>query len=537
MKNYIKNQLQSVMIALLSLLLILPACGDDSSPTGAGGNGGNGMEGVWYVDADAAGKDNGKSWEDAFPTLQAAVDSASAGDQVWVAEGTYTSPDDTDPTIPVLAMKKKVNVYGGFGGTEKNLSGRDYQSNTTTLDGEHSAYHVVTGADSALLEGFTITGGRALGEDQNQDRWGGGMLNYDVSPTVANCIFTGNSAGRGGGMYSYNFNGEILNCEFTFNSSIDSTSTGDGGGGMYTYYSHATVTGCAFTNNTSQKNGGGMMDDKSSSVIDSCSFNNNTAEDYGGGIHVNGFGSMYEPDITNCTVTGCGALSGGGIYNNYSEAVISGCTVTGNTCEEQGGGVFINASEAQVIDCLIASNTSEYTGGGICNYSYSSPNTAPEIKNCMIRGNSATDDGGGIYNENNHPDINLCTITGNTASNRGGGIFNRDSSPVFVNIISWGNDAGTGSEIYNFLDSDPEITYSDIQGGYPGSGNIYEEPLWVSGPDGNYYLSHTICGQSYDSGCVNAGSTTAEALGMVNRTTRTDGGPDTGQVDMGYHYR
>ncbi len=79
-------------------------------------------------------------------------------------------------------------------------------------------------------------------------------------------------------------------------------------------------------------------------------------------------------------------------------------------------------------------------------------------------------------------------------------------------------------------------TYSDIEDGDVGTGNISQEPLFVSGPFGEHYLSQIAAGQAQDSPCVDAGSETAENLGFDNMVTRTDGFPDSDIVDMGYHY-
>ena len=49
-------------------------------------------------------------------------------------------------------------------------------------------------------------------------------------------------------------------------------------------------------------------------------------------------------------------------------------------------------------------------------------------------------------------------------------------------------------------------------------------------------MSQTVAGQAYISPCVDAGSGTAGDLGLTDRTTRTDEGPDEDEVDMGYHY-
>jgi len=62
-----------------------------------------------------------------------------------------------------------------------------------------------------------------------------------------------------------------------------------------------------------------------------------------------------------------------------------------------------------------------------------------------------------------------------------------------------------------------------------GEGNIHDDPEFVIGPLGEYYLHP-------DSPCIDAGSQSAEQAGLSDRTTQVDSTPDTGQVDMGFHY-
>ncbi len=90
------------------------------------------------------------------------------------------------------------------------------------------------------------------------------------------------------------------------------------------------------------------------------------------------------------------------------------------------------------------------------------------------------------------------------------------------------------------------ITYSDIQGGYEGQGNIDEDPLFVSGSDGDYCLSQIASWQTEQSPCVDAGEASAGevcfesddlSICMNELTTKTNGAYDYGLVDMGYHYR
>ncbi|MDW8269039.1 MAG: hypothetical protein RMN24_07735, partial [Anaerolineae bacterium] len=63
------------------------------------------------------------------------------------------------------------------------------------------------------------------------------------------------------------------------------------------------------------------------------------------------------------------------------------------------------------------------------------------------------------------------------------------------------------------------------------------DPLFITGPDGYYYLRQMPPEHWGNSPCVDAGSDTAARLGLAHRSTRTDGMPDTGRVDLGYHRR
>jgi hypothetical protein len=140
---------------------------------------------IWYVNGVATGSNNGLSWANAFTSLQSALADAQAGDQIWVAQGTYKPTNSTDRTIS-FALDNGVAVYGGFAGTETQLSQRDWVHNLTTLSGAigtpgNGSYHVVTDTGTAgptVLDGFTITGGNAESSNtafpQNS---GGGMHN------------------------------------------------------------------------------------------------------------------------------------------------------------------------------------------------------------------------------------------------------------------------------------------------------------------------------------------------------------------------
>ena len=104
-----------------------------------------------------------------------------------------------------------------------------------------------------------------------------------------------------------------------------------------------------------------------------------------------------------------------------------------------------------------------------------------------------------------------------------------------TNCIVWGNSASQSRELS--LDWAPVVSYCCIRGwGHGGEGNTARDPLFAAGPLGDYYLSQTSAGQEEDSPCLDSGNGTAEELGLHEFTTRTDGGPDEGTVDIGYHY-
>ena len=134
-----------------------------------------------------------------------------------------------------------------------------------------------------------------------------------------------------------------------------------------------------------------------------------------------------------------------------------------------------------------------------------------------------------------------CTITGNSAAeNTGGMICDFGCSGSVINSIVWGNTAPIAPDISPIFGSMLDITYSDVyvypsSGVYPGAGNINNDPLFVTGPLGDYYLSDPATLdplQTVLSPCVNAGNPATTVFG----TTRTDGVADTGIVDMGRHY-
>jgi len=251
------------------------------------------------------------------------------------------------------------------------------------------------------------------------------------------------------------------------------------------------------------------------------------AHQLGGGIV---FLNSSSATITGCVITRCatGIYNGGAVFcGPGSKTIITGCTFTENS--SGGGVVFCDRSEGTISHCVFTNNTCGIGGGIFCS------NASPNIFNCLIFGNTATDwpGGGGIMlNAGANPNIFDCTITDNEADDGGAVYCHKGSSPNIRDSILWGN---SPDEIY-VESGNPVVTYSDVQGGWPGEGNIDKKPRFVSGPLGDFYLSQKRAGQDKNSRCVNKGDGKAKELGLKKYTTRTDGKKDRRAVDMGYHY-
>jgi parallel beta-helix repeat protein len=209
--------------------------------------------------------------------------------------------------------------------------------------------------------------------------------------------------------------------------------------------------------------------------------------------------------------------TGGGILlKNASSPTIANCTVTNNAAVT-GGGIYVGgASLPTITACKIVNNQATF-GSGI----YSQDGSNGMIINSLVVGNRGV---GAVYNNKSNMQITNCTIAGNGGYN--GGIFNSESQPVVKNSIIWNNSTP-------FNDTQSIITYSTIQGGYAGIGNLNSDPLFINPvPEG---LSPNASGDYHLQGAslaVDRGDNTGISLTDVDldgNLRRFNGGT----VDMG----
>ena len=358
---------------------------------------------TWYVDAAATGAEDGTSWDDAYQTIQEAIDDPAtvAGEEIWVKEGTYTLTTQID-------VDKSVSIYGGFIGTEPSgfdPAERDWETNVTTVDGNDAADHCFYMTVDATIDGFTITKGLADGGGIHDQ--GAGIFANACSTTIANCTVQSNEATTmGGGIFIVNSpsTSTITNCSIALN-------TAAGGGGIYLLQnSSATmvtkITNCSFDLNNADE-GGAIYDFFSiSTIITNCTFKDNVLP-----LPLSGY--LYG--------------KGGGIYNQgTSDSIITNCVFSGNSTNSHGGAITNNNSDSTITNCTFSGNHSDNLGGAIFIFQ-----SNPTITNCILWGDTATNEGDEIFTFSGTPAVSYSNIdqVGYAGSNG-----NISEDPDFVDV-------------------------------------------------------------------------------------------------------
>jgi parallel beta-helix repeat protein len=211
--------------------------------------------------------------------------------------------------------------------------------------------------------------------------------------------------------------------------------------------------------------------------------------------------------------------------------------VTVISCGNDGRGVHFHSGEGP--ESVMQGLTIRYgrfyghdNGGGVL-----IQNSSPTIANCIILGNRVfSDDGGGIYAYRSSSIVANCIITGNVCARFGGGICSSQSSLSVINCTIvynqstgqwWNDDWGSGGGIYcdsifvkNSIIKGNKyyygangvvctkfafITYSNVQGNWPGVGNINVDPLFRDRDNDDFHLQATYCDDPNDSPCIDGG--------------------------------
>ena len=211
------------------------------------------------------------------------------------------------------------------------------------------------------------------------------------------------------------------------------------------------------------------------------------SSNYGAGIYCSG----SSPKISNNAITGNMAYSsfayGGGIYyGGSSSPIIKNNVIKNNSASAEkyddaavakGGGIYCVGSGGKIINNIIIENEAEAYSVEYGDYAYGGGiyvGSSTQITNNVISGNSVNASfkyGGGIYcSSSSNANIKNSIIRGN--------------SPDEI----WGN---------------PTVTYSDVEGGWAGEGNINADPLFRTYHGFDYLLQRA-------SPCIDAGDPAIE---------------------------
>lgn len=203
---------------------------------------------VWFVTADGGVDGDGYAWATSFGDIQQAIDIADAGDQIWVASGTYRPPT---ANAPVAEISTELSLYGGFDGSEMTLADRAGDFEGTILSGDYavddtdqleslsdnSEHVVAVFADDVIVDGFLATAGYLVEETWPSNSGAGvhvsraervSLTNLTIegnrsasdrlgalgialaSATVADTTIRGNHGGHGGAIYLHASSRQVL---------------------------------------------------------------------------------------------------------------------------------------------------------------------------------------------------------------------------------------------------------------------------------------------------------------------------------------
>lgn len=458
-----------------------------------------------FVNAGASGENNGTSWADAYADLQTALGNSTCT-EIWVVQGTYRPTGGTDRSKRFM-LKSGVAIYGGFAGTESTRAERDPVANETILSGDigvaedvgDNTYTVIysgeTVDNSAILDGFTVSGGNANGSSvygngggmynfqgsptlshmkftaNSSDNQGGGVFNYQGSPVLTDVAFEGNAASQGGGMYNEGGNPALTDTDFAHNTAIF-------GGGIYNgNTTHLTMSGATFTQNTAESYAGAIYSTGSTIEIAHVVFNANSATTYYGGAMTNFSTGATLSDVVfdgnQATVGGAihffggGALSvdngtfrnnkatqydGGAIANLSSNATLTlaDCVFEDNSSIQRGGAVFAANDTVGQLTRVVFARNSAVQGGAFYNYYANTTLTDVGFDDNTSSSTNTFEGGGAFYNFYATATFFGATFSGNSSAGYGGAIFVNNGTVTHTNVTFNGNTADKfGGGIYH----------------------------------------------------------------------------------------
>jgi len=482
-----------------------------------------------YVSPTGAGSFTGTNWDNAYSSIQTAVDACvGEASTIYLKSGIYSNTAQI-----AISNAVTLTLHGGYAGNEVDGLPGEFTNATTIITRDTNVnMRIFYGTNSTIiLDNVTVSNGILNAN-------GLGLFLADCTTTITNSLIANNTYNSfvgqmGGGLYVNRGRLVMVNSAVRANGFFSSGSAFNRrGGGLYANSADVALIGVVIAGNyvnigvTGGHAGSGVCVEGGTSRFVNCTFATNTSTSVagyvldGGALHANNVGDLL---VSNCVFVG----------NYYSVAIVNGTAIylTGTSlngviadCEfrdnftppapPSGSSDLYFTTFKQIL----IRNTRIRNGS--VRGMYQAGNGTLSLTNCLMYGMS----GSGIETVTGTVSVANCTI----ADNGGWGLTNLNAMVTVRDSIFWGNSAGgvTGPVV--------KLTINNTcsQEGHAGTGNLTSDPLFIAG----YYLAtNGLSFQTNSSPCIDAGSDQSSAFGLDTRTTRTDGTNDLGLVDLGFH--
>jgi hypothetical protein len=290
----------------------------------------------------------GTSWENAYTSLQNAIDNVPDGSQLWIAKGKYNAPIH-------INLRNGLYFYGGFIGDETDFSERNTELNRTIVSGRNYAKHVISISSSSYirLDGITIQGGNASGGSFHH-HYGAGLhlLGGGETIRIVDCHFDNNKADQdGGALYaSVGAAPTIINCSFKNNVARNN------GGAAAIYCNsnngyHTKFYNCIFDNNFAYGEGGTIYFDTNKkefgllTLINDLIINNTTLDE-SGALSLDRNSNLF---LLNSTLSYNKGTTQGAVIGNFGKVPAKSRIINSIFYQNYGGKLFSIEGEAETV--------------------------------------------------------------------------------------------------------------------------------------------------------------------------------------------